>query len=118
MREHPLRLTDAGDATRSHRHHRVHRRNQRRRHRSLSGRLLRRRLPRGLGRGFTGRDEIARWNQTDNIGKQSHFDLVDIEGDGPDYVVTLKVSGNGYNGTGPMTITVDGDHITRLVISA
>ncbi len=71
------------------------------------------------GRGFTGHDGIARWNETDNIGVQSHFDLVGIaEGAEPDsYVVTLKVSGNGYNGTGPMTFVVDGDRIASLVIA-
>ncbi len=70
------------------------------------------------GRTFTGRDGVARWNETDNIGVQARFDLVGIV-DGPDadaYVVTLKVSGNGYNGTGPMTFVLAGDRIASLVI--
>jgi hypothetical protein len=74
------------------------------------------------GRGFTGRAGVASWNKTDNIGKQAHFELVDFQtGEGNDternYTVTLKVSGNGYNGTGPMEFTVRGDLISRLVIS-
>lgn len=32
------------------------------------------------------------------------------------YEVTLKVTGNGYNGTGPMTFTVIGDQIASLTI--
>ncbi|CAN5598114.1 hypothetical protein BH09CHL1_BH09CHL1_07020 [soil metagenome] len=32
------------------------------------------------------------------------------------YGVTLKVSGNGYNGTGEMTFILTGDKIARLVI--
>jgi hypothetical protein len=71
------------------------------------------------GRTFTGHDGIARWNVTDNIGKRSHFEPVSAEpGAGPgEWVVVLTVTGDGYNGTGPMTFTLDGDRIARLVIS-
>ncbi len=74
------------------------------------------------GRGFTGRAGVASWNKTDNIGKQAHFELVDFTtGSGNDsernYTVTLKVTGNGYNGTGPMEFTVRGQLISRVVIS-
>jgi len=31
--------------------------------------------------------------------------------------VVLTVTGDGYNGTGPLTFTLDGDRIARLVIS-
>jgi len=31
-------------------------------------------------------------------------------------VATLAVTGNGYNGTGPMTFVLDGDRIARLTI--
>jgi len=71
---------------------------------------------------------VARWMlvgfvhgvmNTDNIGKQSHFELVSLEPtDDPDRVVaTLRVTGNGFNGTGPMTFEFRGDRIARLVIS-
>ena len=71
------------------------------------------------GRVFHGRDGVASWNRTDNIGKHAHFDLVGIEATGdPDQVVaTLTVSGGGFNGTGPMTFTFRGGQIARLVIS-
>lgn len=71
------------------------------------------------GREFAGRSDLARWNSTDNIGVQAHFDLVEARpGAGPDeHVVTLRVTGNGYNGTGPMTFTLAGDRIARLVIA-
>jgi hypothetical protein len=32
-------------------------------------------------------------------------------------VVTIKVTGGGYNGTGDIVFTVVGDHITRMIIS-
>ena len=56
------------------------------------------------GRSFHGHDGVRAWDSTDNIGVQSHFDLLDVTaGAGDDeYVATLRVSGNGYNGTGPM----------------
>lgn len=71
------------------------------------------------GRVFHGRDGIARWNGTDNIGVQAHFDLVNLRpGSAPGtWIVTLAVSGNGYNGTSPMTFVLDGDRISSLVIS-
>jgi ketosteroid isomerase-like protein len=71
------------------------------------------------GRAFSGRQGIASWNETDNIGKHAHFDPVDCNpGPEPDtFVVTLTVSGGGFNGTGPMTFTVRDDHIERVVIS-
>lgn len=70
------------------------------------------------GRKFSGREGIASWNETDNIGVQAHFDLVSfVEGKRHgSYEVTLKVTGNGYNGTGPMTFTVIGDQIASLTI--
>lgn len=71
------------------------------------------------GRKFHGHDGIRSWNETDNIGKQSRFEIVGVaEGGGPEiYVVTLAVSGNGYNGTGPMTFTLRDDLIADVKIS-
>ena len=56
------------------------------------------------GRAFTGHDGIRDWDRTDNIGVQTRFELLDVQpGAEPDsYVATIRVSGNGYNGTGPM----------------
>jgi ketosteroid isomerase-like protein len=71
------------------------------------------------GRTFAGHDGIARWNVTDNIGKRSHFEPVSAEETGTPgvWTVVLTVTGDGYNGTGPLTFTLDGDRIARLVIS-
>lgn len=70
------------------------------------------------GRAFHGPSGIASWNRTDNIGVQAHFRIVGVEAtDREDtFVATLAVTGNGYNGTGPMTFTIDGDRIARLTI--
>jgi ketosteroid isomerase-like protein len=71
------------------------------------------------GREFHGHEGVRSWDGTDNIGVNAHFELVDAEaGDAPDsYVVTLTVSGDGYNGTGPMSFELRGNRIARLVIS-
>jgi hypothetical protein len=71
------------------------------------------------GRVFHGRDGIAAWDRSDNIGKRSRFELVGIEAiDDPDRVVaTLAVSGDGFNGTGPITFEFRGDLISRVTIT-
>ena len=71
------------------------------------------------GRIFTGRDEIARWNRTDNIGRQARFEPLAVE-PGPaagTYVVTLRVTGGGFNGTSPITFRLRDDRIAVVVIA-
>jgi hypothetical protein len=71
------------------------------------------------GRTFTGRDGMARWNRSDNIGKQSHFEVLAIA-PGPERdscIVTLRVTGRGYNGTSPITFRLRGDRIAGVVIA-
>ncbi len=71
------------------------------------------------GREFNGHDGVRSWDRTDNIGVHSHFELVTAE-QGPDldsYVVTLTVSGDGFNGTGPMRFTLRDGLIASLLIS-
>ncbi|WP_053847109.1 nuclear transport factor 2 family protein [Streptomyces sp. NRRL B-24085] len=70
------------------------------------------------GREFHGHDGIRDWDRTDNIGVQSRFELLGLEpGDDPDtYVVNLRVSGNGYNGTGPMVFRLRDGLIADLRI--
>lgn len=70
------------------------------------------------GRTFHGHDGIRSWNQTDNIGVHSHFEVVGVEvgADADTFTVTLAVSGGGYNGTGPMEFTVRDDRISALRI--
>lgn len=71
------------------------------------------------GREFHGRAGVRSWNETDNIGVDSHFEVLGVRsGDEPDtYIATLRVSGNGYNGTGPLAFTLAGSHIASLRIS-
>jgi hypothetical protein len=49
---------------------------------------------------------------------QAHFELIDaVAGPAPArYVVTLKVTSNPYNGTGPMTFRLRGGLIADLRI--
>jgi hypothetical protein len=69
------------------------------------------------GRGFHGHDGARSWDASDNIGKRSHFELVDAEQHGDDWIVTVTVTGDGYNGTSPIRFTVDGDRISRMLIT-
>ncbi|WP_348789218.1 nuclear transport factor 2 family protein [Leifsonia sp. NPDC080035] len=69
------------------------------------------------GRVFHGADGVASWNRTDNIGVRSHFELLDWHRDGDEVVADLRVSGDGYNGTGPMRFTLRDGLIARLVIA-
>ena len=69
------------------------------------------------GRDFHGRDGVARWNQSDNIGVQSNLRIVRVaERDGA-YHARVAVTGNGFNGEGDMAFTLDGDRIASLIIS-
>ncbi|MGO4533909.1 nuclear transport factor 2 family protein [Leifsonia sp. 2MCAF36] len=70
------------------------------------------------GREFHGREGVRRWDGTDNIGVNAHFALVDVSAgtDPESYVVTLTVTGDGYNGTGPMTFTLRDGLIASLRI--
>ncbi|MFG3206643.1 nuclear transport factor 2 family protein [Streptomyces sp. NPDC048192] len=71
------------------------------------------------GREFHGHRGVGDWNRTDNIGVQAHFDLVSARQAAEDgrYLLTLKVSGNGYNGTGPMDFQLCDGLIASLRIS-
>ncbi|MFG3206749.1 nuclear transport factor 2 family protein [Streptomyces sp. NPDC048192] len=70
------------------------------------------------GRDFHGRDGVLDWNRTDNIGVQARFEVIDATA-GPEegsYVVTLKVTSDRYNGTGPMTFRLRDGLIADLRI--
>ncbi|MDF3808685.1 MULTISPECIES: nuclear transport factor 2 family protein [Rhodopseudomonas] len=68
------------------------------------------------GRHFEGREGIASWDRTDNTGVQAHIQAVSSKAEGDTVVVTVKVSGNGFNGTGHMHFQLRGDKIARLDI--
>jgi hypothetical protein len=71
------------------------------------------------GREFHRHDGVRSWNSTDNIGVRSHFDHVRAEpGAAPDsYVVTVTVTGDGFNGTGTMNFELRDGRIASLRIS-
>lgn len=69
------------------------------------------------GRSFHGREQIARWNQSDNIGVKSNLRIVRISETDGSYHVRIAVTGEGFNGEGDMVFTLDGDRIASLVIS-
>jgi len=68
------------------------------------------------GRQFEGHAGVASWDRTDNTGVQSHLDAIGAEAMGDAIVVTVKVSGKGFNGTGRMHFRLAGDKIARLDI--
>lgn len=69
------------------------------------------------GRSFRGREQIARWNQSDNIGVKSHLRIVTVIPTEGGYRVRIAVKGEGFNGEGDMAFTLDGDRIASLVIT-
>ena len=69
------------------------------------------------GRSFQGREQIARWNQSDNIGVKSNLRIVRIAETDGTYHVRIAVKGDGFNGEGDMVFTLNGDRIASLVIS-
>jgi SnoaL-like domain len=70
------------------------------------------------GREFHGREGVSRWNQTDNIGVHARFAAKASRREGSEDIVTLTVSGAGYNGTGDIRFTLTGYLINRMIISA
>jgi len=68
------------------------------------------------GREFRGRDGVRSWDQTDNIGRNAHFEPRDTRQVGTSYVVTLDVTGDGFNGTSDFVFEIDGDLIRSMVI--
>lgn len=70
------------------------------------------------GRKFHGREGAASWNESDNIGKNAHFEATVTRERAPgQFVVTMVVSGGGFNGTSDIAFEVDGDLIRSMVIS-
>jgi hypothetical protein len=71
------------------------------------------------GREFHGHDGVARWNRSDNIGKQAHFEVQAVKSaeGGAAVTLTVAVSGNGFNGVSDLVFRLDGDRITSLVIA-
>jgi hypothetical protein len=69
------------------------------------------------GRVVHGREGVRAWDRTDNIGKKAHFEAEGARQDGDDWIVTLTVTGGGFNGTSDIRFRVSGDLISRMVIT-
>jgi ketosteroid isomerase-like protein len=69
------------------------------------------------GREFAGREAIARWSDQEHIGTHNRLAVTDVERSGGKIVVGVDVSGQGFNGHGVFTITLDGDRIGRMDIT-
>ncbi len=67
---------------------------------------------------FEGREAIRGWNFTDNIGVRVRYELEDVVVEGERTIVTVTVTGGGFNGTSTLIFTYDGDLISRLEIPA
>lgn len=71
------------------------------------------------GREFVGHEGVAAWDQSDNIGQRTHFDLLGVKpgiGD-QQLIATVLISGDGFTGTSDLEFTVRGHRVTRLVIA-
>jgi ketosteroid isomerase-like protein len=71
------------------------------------------------GREFHGHDGVRSWNETDNIGMNSHFDVVSVQPgvQAGDWTATIKVTSNRFNGTGPFAFGLRDGKIASLVLS-
>jgi hypothetical protein len=70
------------------------------------------------GREFHGHEAIKGWSDNENIGVQARFEVLDAVPQEGALVVTVKVSGNGFNGPSHLTFELDGDHVARMTIRA
>jgi hypothetical protein len=69
------------------------------------------------GRTFSGKTEIARWNNDENIGTRNRIRVTGVKRSGREVMVSVVVSGGGYNGSGVLSFQVEGRSIKRLVIT-
>jgi len=70
-----------------------------------------------FGRTFHGRAEIARWNDIENIGTQNRIEVTGVSRSGSTVSVGVAVTGHGYNGPGTFAFELDGELVTRLLIT-
>jgi hypothetical protein len=78
-----------------------------------SGRFLAAFAPDALlddwGRSFAGHKAIAKWNAAENIGVDSHFEVLGYKLSNGVHTVSIQVSGGGYNGGGAMAFALASD---------
>jgi ketosteroid isomerase-like protein len=69
------------------------------------------------GRTFEGRQGIGRWNDTENMGANSRFEVTGATEKNGVVLVSVVVTGDGYNGGGTVAFTLEGDLIGRVDIT-
>lgn len=69
------------------------------------------------GKAFEGREGVAAWDVSDNIGRGSRFRAVGTAQDGDAWVVSLEVTGGGFNGTSDFRFDLADDLIARMEIT-
>ncbi len=67
---------------------------------------------------FKGQEGVNIWNKSDNIGKNTHFDVLSIfKGKTDDeYILKVKVSGNGFNGNSKIQFFLKDNFISKMII--
>jgi hypothetical protein len=70
------------------------------------------------GRRFRGHEGVAAWDDSDNIGKNTHFEALRTRQEGETYIVTLAVTGDGFNGTSDIAFNLEGDRINSMIIAS
>lgn len=73
-------------------------------------------IPVDWGRRFVGREGIADWDRTDNIGVQARLRILQLQVEGTGFRAQVDVRGNGPNGIGEMVFTLAGGKLQTLVI--
>lgn len=69
-----------------------------------------------FGRRFVGKAEISDWNDRENIGTRNRIAVTGVSPDGDGVVVSVQVSGDGYNGGGTFAIRSRDGAIRSMVI--
>ena len=68
------------------------------------------------GRRFERRSGVAAWDRTNNTGVQSHIEALEMKPSARGHLVTVRVTGNGFNGRGHIDFGLSGDRISEIVI--
>ena len=70
-------------------------------------------------RTFRGHKGVSSWDKSDNIGKNTHFDILGIHKAKVqnEYILKVKVWGDGFNGESNISFTIENDLIKKMIIS-
>lgn len=70
-----------------------------------------------FGRRFVGRGAIDGWNARENIGTHNRITVRSARRRGNETILSISVTGSGYNGDGTFTIQTEDGVITSMLIS-